>query len=207
MNNLINSLVNDLAPVKPMRSLSFTLLTAVSVLAAVALIIASLGMRGDFWTSLQSLPLMWKTLTCLALSILLSFLVLNNSRPGGLPASRYVFLLGGLLLLLWIPGILAFLGDGGRFLSGVSPMACLSFITLAGLLPLSAFLVWLKRAAPTRPIRAGALAGCAAGAIGAFAFANHCPHQEYEYISLYYSLPSLWLAGIGAAAARFLCKW
>ncbi len=207
MTKAIENLVADLTPVRPLQWTYFAVFVAMSMAVSAVLILGLAGPRADFTATFSSVPLMWKTLAPLALSVLLGALVLRASRPGAHVTRWHWLTLGTLLAIFWIPGAVGFVRDDGAAVLDADPRGCLSYVSLAALVPLGFYLLWLRQAAPVQPVRAGALAGFAAGAIGAFAFANHCPHLEYQYVAIFYSLPSVWLAAVGAIAARFLCKW
>ncbi len=207
MTKAIDHLVANLAPVRPMQRTHFAAGVVMTMITSAMLILWLTGPRADFTASVSSLPLIWKTLAPLALAMLLSVVVLQASRPGAQITGWHWLTLGALLTIFWIPGAVGFVRFDGAAVLDTDPRGCLYYVTLAALVPLGFYLAWLRRAAPVHPVRAGALAGFAAGAIGAFAFANHCPHTEYQYVAIFYSLPSFWLAAMGAIAARFLCKW
>jgi hypothetical protein len=58
----------------------------------------------------------------------------------------------------------------------------------AGEVPTLAALLWaLRGLAPTRPALAGAAAGLAAGAVGALAYALHCPELSPTFVAVWYS--------------------
>lgn len=204
---LIDNLVADLVPVNRLRPMQFWGLAGLAGLASVAAILMNVGLRADFAGTLQSLPLLWKTLATLALAIVLSLFVFRASQPGTRIGTYHWLVLAMLLAIFWIPGAIGFVRHEGNAVLNVDPRTCLGCIAAAALIPLAAYLFWLRKAAPVHPARAGALAGLAAGAIGAFAFANHCPHLEYQYISVFYTLPSLLLAAIGALLAKWFCTW
>jgi hypothetical protein len=204
---LIDRLVSDLVPVKPLRVSRFWLLVAGGLVLSVVLMVARLGMRPEIAVVALTPVMFWKLAATLLLGITLSLLVLRHGRPGGKATHVDVMLVLLALALFWMPGITGLLWSNGAGVFGESFTGCLKFVSLAALVPLAGFLIWLRRAAPVYPLRAGALAGCAAGAFGGFAFAWYCPHDAYQYVSFYYSLPALWLSAIGAVATRILCKW
>ncbi len=74
--------------------------------------------------------------------------------------------------------------------------------------PALALGLWAMRgAAPTRPVAAGAGAGLLAGALGAAAYAFHCPETAAPFIAVWYvagiALPTL----AGAVLGRHLLRW
>ncbi len=204
---LIEDLTANLSPVRPLRPVQFWLMTGATLGVALAVIVMRIGLRSDFAGTVQSLPLVWKMLAPLALTGVLSLLVLQASRPGARITMGHWIALAGVVTLFWLPGLIGLVRYHGAAVFDVDPRACLTYVSMAAIVPLIGYLSWLRYAAPVHPMRAGALAGFAAGAAGAFAFATHCPHLEYQYISTFYSLPAFALAGIGAVAAKLLCKW
>jgi hypothetical protein len=205
--NLIESLVADLAPVAPLRRRRYWGGIGLSAAASILMLVSWLGLRHDIPALSMSMVMMWKMAVTLLLGLTLSVIVLRASLPGQRIGGGVLAVLAAVLALFWLPGMMALMGGGEIMALLPSGKSCLLFVSLAALLPLAVFLVWLRRAAPVHPVRSGALAGCAAGAFGAFAFAWHCPHNEFQYVSVFYTLPGLWLAGVGAVAARILCRW
>jgi len=86
-------------------------------------------------------------------------------------------------------------------------LACLPAILLLAILPFTA-LVWaLRVGAPTDLIRAGALAGLAAGGLGAIACAFPCTEQSLPSIALWYGFPVGVCAAVGAKLGPSLLRW
>jgi hypothetical protein len=71
---------------------------------------------------------------------------------------------------------------------------------------LASFLA-LRTFAPTRPAWAGAVAGLVAGALGAFAYAFHCPEMAPPFLAVWYSLGMLIPAAAGALLGPRLLRW
>jgi hypothetical protein len=65
----------------------------------------------------------------------------------------------------------------------------------------------LKGLAPTRLALAGAAAGLLSGALGALAYALHCPELAAPFLALWYSLGMLMPAAAGALLGRVLLRW
>jgi hypothetical protein len=80
-------------------------------------------------------------------------------------------------------------------------------IPLLAILPFGA-LIWAVRAgAPTDRARAGAVAGLAAGGLGALACAFPCIEQSLSSIALWYGLPIGICAAVGARLGPRLLRW
>lgn len=92
-------------------------------------------------------------------------------------------------------------------LIGNNAMLCVVAIPLLSALPLAGLIAALKWAAPEAPGRAGALAGLAAGALGAFFYAFHCADDSPLFVATWYALAIAALMAIGAAAGRRLLAW
>ena len=86
-------------------------------------------------------------------------------------------------------------------------LTCLPAILLLTILPFTA-LVWaLRVGAPTDLMRAGAIAGLAAGGLGAFACAFPCTEQSLPSIALWYGFPVGVCAAVGAKLGPNLLRW
>lgn len=85
--------------------------------------------------------------------------------------------------------------------------ACAGPILLFAALPLTAALATLRAGAATRPAAAGAAAGLAAGALGALAYALHCPADDPALVAVGYGAGLLTCALVGAAAGSRVLAW
>jgi hypothetical protein len=75
-------------------------------------------------------------------------------------------------------------------------------------LPVFVALVWVLRGlAPTRLRLTGAVAGFAAGALGALAYSLHCPELAAPFIGIWYLLGMTICAILGAWAGPRLLRW
>jgi len=75
-------------------------------------------------------------------------------------------------------------------------------------LPVFVALVWVLRGlAPTRPRLTGAVAGLAAGSLGALAYSLHCPELAAPFIGIWYLLGITICATLGAWAGTRLLRW
>lgn len=82
-------------------------------------------------------------------------------------------------------------------------------LNIAGLsLLTSPFLFWAaRRFAPTRPMRAGAVAGLTAGAIAATLYGLHCQESTAAFVATWYTLGILIPTAVGAVIGRFALRW
>lgn len=94
-----------------------------------------------------------------------------------------------------------------RTMAGTNWLLCLYCIPLFGVIPF-ALLTWALRAgAPTDLIRTGAVAGLVAGAIGAAAYAFHCPDDALPFVAIWYTASMAACSLTGAALGPRLLRW
>lgn len=208
-NDLIEALVADAAPRGPsLRATVFMALVFSAVIAA-AVMSSTLGMRQDAFTSLVHSPrFVFKfvfTFTVFASALYLS---LRLARPGTVAsplalALPLVVLVGGVTAeLVALPEKAWMSNMVGRYW-----YTCLTFGPLISLGPLAVLLIALKRGAPENPTRAGFVAGLAAGGIGTFFYAAHCPDDSPLFVALWYTIVVLMMGAIGALIGSRVLRW
>jgi hypothetical protein len=90
---------------------------------------------------------------------------------------------------------------------GMEWVTCLYCIPLFAIVPF-AVLIWaLRKGAPTNLKRTGAIAGLVAGALGATAYAFHCPDDSLPFIAIWYGAMVVLCAWIGAKLGPWLLRW
>lgn len=168
------------------------------------------GVRPDLDDAVR-LPMFWVKLgfpAAVAGAALLA--VTRLARPGvrlrGAPAlvALPVLALWGLALV-----VLALAPAGSRegLLLGFTWSECPWNIAVIAL-PAFGFALWAMRGlAPTRPALAGAASGLLAGAIGALAYALHCPEMDAPFLAVWYLAGMLIPAGAGALVGPLLLRW
>jgi hypothetical protein len=98
-------------------------------------------------------------------------------------------------------------GPWSRMLFGTQWAMCVACIPLFAVLPF-AILIWAARqGAPTNLPRTGAMAGLVAGAIGAVAYAFHCPDDLLPFIALWYGGGIAFCAVVGGLLGPRLLRW
>lgn len=86
-------------------------------------------------------------------------------------------------------------------------LLCLYCIPLFAAIPF-VLLVWaLRLGAPTSLARTGAMAGLVSGAVGAAAYAFHCPDDSLPFIALWYGMSIAFCAAVGAALGPRVLRW
>lgn len=176
-----------------------------ALLLAVLIVAMVFGLRADLAAHAASAFLQFKIIAMVSVVVAGLALVRVAGTPGA-RLSPALALVPGMAVLL--AGIV--LLDDQVSLSGVREVSvpvCLSAIVLAALPGLALLLLALRRATPTRPVFAGAMAGLLAGANGALAYALSCVNDGAAFVSVWYSLAILAVCAVGALVGRRALAW
>ena len=95
----------------------------------------------------------------------------------------------------------------GRMIFGMQWATCLLCIPLFAVVPFAALIWALRKGAPTDLRRAGAIAGLVAGALGATAYAFHCPDDSVPFIAIWYGTLVALCGVLGAMVGPRLLRW
>jgi hypothetical protein len=113
--------------------------------------------------------------------------------------------------LVWLLGVAALLraapGTRGELLLGATWFYCPFYVAVLALPAFAGALWGLRSLAPTRLRLAGAMAGLAAGAVGAWAYALHCPELAAPFIATWYVIGMGVPAVVGAVVGPRLLRW
>lgn len=209
-DQLIDLLSTNVEPVKGgqlKKTLALTLV--VGGAAAFCVMLATAGPRtngGELKIGFLIFRLVFMLILIGAGTALLAKLM----RPGqdGKGLYRVIFLVFLALGLVGV-GALAVHPSGiwGRIIVGTDLGMCTFCIPLFAILPFVALIWALRRGAPTNLRRAGATAGLVAGAIGAVAYAFHCPDDSIPFIAIWYGAMVSLCAAIGAMVGPRLLRW
>ena len=208
--HLIAGLVDDLKPVAPLRKRGGMTLAVIALTAGAAGMIALLGLRADLRVGQPEAMVLISGGLFLVLALASCWAVVDMARPyvgvrregwGWTALMAGVLPVAALLLLAmsWLRGEPSALALDGR--------NCLSFGLGWGLLTAAALVGWLRRGAPSRPERAGLLAGVGAGAAGIFAVTLYCPHNDLVHIGVWHGLTVVLAGLLGRLAIPKLIAW
>ncbi|NEX48658.1 NrsF family protein [Pseudotabrizicola algicola] len=165
------------------------------------------GLRPDLGAAWQDLGVQAKSLLPAVLCALALWLVLRASRPGtGLTLWPLALPLGAVLAM----ALLRLAGAEGALRAevlGQTALACLTSITALSLVPLVAGILLLRRAASTRPVLTGALAGVAVSAGVASGYALHCTEDSPLFFGTWYGLAIGMVALVGAWLGHRFLRW
>ena len=209
-DQLINLLSTNLEPVKrgeTKKTLIWTILAG--GLAAVCLMLATVGLRpGGAWflSGYLLLKLLFMLILICAGAALLAKLV----SPGQDGRKLYTVILLA-FLAIGSAGVCALaLGPPvarDQMMMGSQWAICALCIPLFAIVPFAGLIWALRRGAPTNLRRTGAVAGLVAGALGAVAYAFHCPDDSIPFIALWYGGMVALCALLGATLGPRLLRW
>ena len=130
------------------------------------------------------------------------------SRPEARPSQMWVLV----PVVVMAAGIAAELHHVPRHgwatrLFGQDPLACFACVWLLSMPILLAALFALRHGAPSRPRRAGAMAGLFAGAVTAALYTLHCPEDSLLFVAAWHVPAIALVATVGAAIAGRILRW
>jgi hypothetical protein len=207
-SKLIDSMVRDLQPVRPVRI--GAVLALLLALEVVVLIVGTSwgGIRPDIGQRLRDPRFVAFVAILLASAVGSAWAALRLSVPGRELSGR-AFAALFLLPSLAAAAAVALLPWGGRW-TGIGSMMgacwhCISFTAATALVPWLGVVLTVSRLAPLNPARVGILAGLSAFALGAVGTQLHCGCNDGYHLALGHYLPVLAMALItGAIVARVL---
>jgi hypothetical protein len=210
-NSLIDDLVDDL---KPTRPLNIWVLSGVALLATIVLsvlIMSFFGIRSDIIYALKSGVIAWKNGGLLVIAIGSFIYVMNNSRPVKVKSNSVIlFMLLLVVIVIYQIMKLVISGTFEHELTNINFGAyqtCMSIILVGGgVVYLALWKFWLKNGASTNPQIQGTMAGILSGAIAAFSYAFHCNMDSIFYYMICYLSPIVILGIIGYNLGAHL-KW
>jgi hypothetical protein len=208
---LIESLSERAAPVSA-ATMTRALLLGVGggVLVSFVLMELWLGVRPDLMPAMHTGAYWMKFFYTLLFAVAGFWTLERLSRPG--TSSRTQMILEALpfaLLAAWASMKLMMAPADARMpmMMGSSHQVCPWRIVILAL-PIFAGVFWaLRKAAPTRPVVTGAVAGLLAGAAGAFIYALHCDESAAAFVALWYTIGICVVGLIGAVLGRFALRW
>jgi len=206
----IESLVDELTPVRHLRVLDGIALTvAATIFAAVGIFVFVGEATGMAAGNIESV-LVLRLIALLAVGFGAGIAVLSMSRPSaGAPSRDYwkwAVAAAGIFPLLALGQAIAEQPDMGVLAPSVG-LECLSLSGISALLIGTAMVLWLRSGAPASPERAGLLVGLSAGAFGAAAYSLFCPMHSVIYIGTWYTLAVALCTLAGRIVVPPLLRW
>jgi hypothetical protein len=192
----------------PSVQVSLAVALAAGMLASATLFGVELGPRGDVLVAAGDPRFLSKFVVTAVLAATSAWTALALARPGaGFRGIRLALAPGLLAVAVLVELALVPAGEWTARAVGSNSLVCLVSVPMLAAPVLVAVLWALRRAAPTRPMLAGAVAGLIAGGMGAMLYAAHCTDDSPLFVALWYSLAIAPVAAVGALAGRFVLRW
>jgi hypothetical protein len=177
---------------------------------ATLLMAITLGVRPDLDEAV-GLPMFWVKLAFPAALALGGVVAASRLAHPGMRLGRVPLALAAPVLAMWVIAAYVLAGATGparaELVLGGTWDSCLFYIAALSAPVFVAALWAMKGLAPTRPAQAGAASGLLAGAIGAMAYALHCPEMAAPFLGTWYLAGMLIPAAIGASLGPWLLRW
>jgi hypothetical protein len=205
----IQSLVDDLEPVRSMNPRRSIVLPVAAMLLALAFIVALLGARADVMAGEPTSMFLLRGGMLLLLGLASAWAVVRMASPSvGRHDNGWKVALAAAALFPLAAILVAMKQDPMPALTEFHDgMECLRMSVMSGLFTAIPMVLLLRRGAPTSPGRAGWVTGVAAGGLGAFAYSLHCPSNGIIYIGFWYTIAVGICAVMGRLVVPRLIRW
>lgn len=172
--------------------------------------VAALGVRWDIQKPGVFLFLIFKLGFGAIIVILGYYYLLKHARPGGETRSWTSLTAVPFIAIMALAAVSLSSAPSShweRIMVGQNWLDCLLSIPIIAVLPFSAIMWAVRKAAPTHLIRTGALVGLVAGGISAMAYALHCTDDTLPFVAFWYSGTIVLCTLAGALIGPRLLRW
>ena len=210
MSQMIENLVEELTPVKPMKNRDGLALTLAAAAFFAAAVVVLSGLRDDILMGMVHPMFFLRGGALLLLGVTSSYAVVAMSQPAvGNSFKGWIWALVAALLFPATAIVMAMIAAPDEMAIFVprEGLICLSVSVLCGTGIAAAQVHWLRKGAPVALARAGWLVGMSSGALGAAAFSLHCPFNSIFYIGFWYTLAVTICAILGRLVVPKLIRW
>lgn len=202
-DTLINALVDDLEPVRPLHRIEGGALVAVAAVLTVLLVLVVNGLADNVRTGTVSAMFLLANglLLMLGVAASASTIAMASPRVGNRhDGTVWAIAMAGVFPAVAVIMLAVHGPDAPHLLDAAGSWHCFAEATLASLLIAGALLVWLRRGAPVSPERAGLHLGIGATALGTAVCGLSCPVDTIYHLGVWHALPVM----LGGLAGRFL---
>jgi hypothetical protein len=183
---------------------------AIGVAAALGATLITWGIRADLkevgaWTFL-----VLKLAFAIGIIAVTSVYLVRVARPGGERKMPIVVVSLPFIAIMVLGAIsLAFAPSSywTKMVVGDQWLECLLSIPIIAIVPFAAIVWAVRQTAPTDLVRAGALAGLAAGGVSAAGYALHCTDDSLPFVALWYGGTIALCTLAGAILGPRLLRW
>lgn len=208
MNDLIDTLSDDLQPVRPLSLTRGRWLGLGAAAFSVLGFLLLFGLRPDLAAG-RPAPLVLVIVGLFALSaVAAGWAATRLARPavGSVNQTGALWLFAAILVLPAASAIERALGHGAD-MDVAFGLECLSLGLAASLVTAGALTAFLKRGAPVLPDKAGLLVGLSAGSVGALAITLECAGTQLSHLAVWHvGIVALW-AALGRWGIGRMLRW
>jgi hypothetical protein len=190
------------------RTLSVAFVGA--TVAALGIALAALGFRPDLTTTRALIYLAIKLAFAIGVVGLGMIYLVRLARPGGERMTSPFVIAMPFLAVVILAAISLWSAPPAhweRMIVGDEWLECVLSIPIIAIVPFAVSIWAVRKAAPTNLVRAGAIAGLAAGGVSAMAYALHCTDDSLPFIALWYGGTIVLCTLAGAALGPRLLRW
>jgi len=177
---------------------------------ALGFMLVGLGVRADLTATRASVFLLLKVAFALAVVGMAMGYLTRLARPGaerGISPLAIAVPFAGIALLGIINLGMAPSSHWNGMILGDQWLECLLSIPIIAIVPFAVTILAVRRAAPTKLVRTGAVAGLIAGGISAMAYALHCTDDSLPFVAVWYGGTIVLCTLAGAALGPRLLRW
>jgi hypothetical protein len=206
-DDLIRSLASE-AGTRRSTSLkaAFAVTGVASLACALLLVFSVIGIRQDFADMAVRMPFGFKLAYTGALVFGASVVALYAATPGA--SATAVYALSPAVIFLALGVIFDPTGFPIMGRTNTAVIFCVGSILFLSLpAMILAFVVVMRKGAPTQPRFAGAVIGVLAASVGALAYTLACKNDGTAFVAIWYAVACAIMAAIGAVVGHRVLRW
>jgi hypothetical protein len=177
---------------------------AASLACALLLLFSVIGIRQDFADMAVRMPFAFKVLYTVALVVGASVVALYAATPGASATALYALSPAVILLACGVIFDPTGFPIMGRTSTAVA--VCMGRILFLSLPAMILTFFFMRKAAPTQPLFAGAVIGMLSASVGALAYTLACRNDGTAFVAIWYAAACAIMAVVAMMAHRFL-RW
>ncbi|CAH0495252.1 NrsF family protein [Novosphingobium sp. CECT 9465] len=209
-SSLIDSLVDDLAPVRSLRQSDGGILVCIAAVLTGTIVVALNGLNDDILEGRISAPFLLANglLLVLGLAASVSTVTMALPRVGARhEGPRWAMIATAVFPASAIAMLVLHFTSWPKLPDLVHGWRCFAEATMASLLIAGALIFWLRRGAPVSLPTAGLHLGVAATALGTFAFGLTCPQDTISHLGVWHAAPVVLGGVVGRTIGPRLLRW
>jgi hypothetical protein len=184
---------------------AFIVTAAAALVCALLLVFLVMGIRQDFADMAVRLPFAFKVVYSSALVMGASVVALYAATPGASATASYAMLPAAIFLacgVIFDPTGFPIMGE-----TSVAAAICVGRILFLSLPVMILTFIFMRKAAPTQPLVAGAIIGMLSGSVGALAYTLACRNDGTAFVAIWYAVACAIMAAVGAIIGHRVLRW